>query len=262
MKKNKNIKINRGAIEEEKIKNENALVKQRAVLFLLPVIMIAVLVIGAFFGYKSYTTKHSNVLSATKGEVMTQDEKDDIQSQLLKIINSANPEDVDFVPSLSDVNGIKVSNLMVTDLNNLLSDAEKAGLSLKLKSGFVSFEDQKILYNDAVKKYKESSKASVVKSESYVKKTIPKEGECEQQTGLIVEFDTDKDEDFEKTDEYRWLVKNGINYGFILRYPNEENTGGLKFSPNLFRYVGKDHALMMRSYNMNFDEYVAYLSMQ
>lgn len=260
MKKNNNYKINRGAIEEEKRKTENSLLYQKAILFLLPVIMVAVLVVGIFFGYKSYKAKYKSESIATDNSAQIQEEIDNFNAKLLKVVNSASPEDENFVPELVDFNGIKISPLMKYHLEDLLFDAKNEGLSLKVVNGYISFEEQKEIYATAVQKYKESSKASVVKAESYVKKTIPKEGECEQQTGLIVEFASDSDEDFEKSEEYHFLMKNCVNYGFILRYPNTENTGGRKFSPSLFRYVGIDHAKTMRSYNMTLDEYVLYLS--
>ena len=84
------------------------------------------------------------------------------------------------------------------------------------------------------------------------------EGESEQQTGLLVRLDDDVKGRFENSAAYKWLIRNAADYGFVLRYPAQENVGGLAFSPNLYRYVGVENAYNMRAYNMTFDEYAAY----
>ena len=45
-------KVNRGAFEEQKQREEKKLETQRALLFILPLVMVAVLLVGIFFGYK------------------------------------------------------------------------------------------------------------------------------------------------------------------------------------------------------------------
>ncbi|MBR2714856.1 MAG: M15 family metallopeptidase [Ruminococcus sp.] len=260
MRRKSMMKVTRGRLEEDRRKSEDRYEYQRVMLFILPLLMVAVLAVGVYFGYLSYTdnyvkkTSLETVASATESKFTPEE-----NAYLLTVVNSANPMEENFEPELSEVDGLKVSSLMVDDLKRMLEDAGAYGLNLTALNGYSSFEEQKDIYTKAVKKYKKEHKCSMVKAEAAVKKTIPDAGESEQQTGLLIEFSDSTDSDFSKTDEFRWLMKNGVEYGFVLRYTEKENTGGMNYSPNFFRYVGSDNAFSMRALNMNLDEYVLYL---
>lgn len=263
MRRKSTLKVARGRLEEDRRKSDDRFEYQRVMLFMLPLLMIAVLVVGVYFGYLSFSDNFVQYDSEETRAVGVQPEFTEDESRcLLTVVSSANPVEASFVPELTTVKGLEVSTLMAPDLELLLADAEALGLNLKLVSGYISYEEQKQKYDEAVKKYKKENKSTTVKAEVAVKKTIPNAGESEQQTGLIVQFSSGADEKFDSTAEFRWLEKNCVNYGFILRYPEKENTGGLSYSPSLFRYVGYENALSMRSYNMNLDEYVQYLEAQ
>lgn len=260
MRKKRKMKIARGRLEEERRKSEDKFEYQRVMLFVLPLVMIAVLVVGVYFGYLSFQKKRTPlgvaVAPTTSTEIVL---SEDDSEYLLTVVNSAAPVSSDFVPQLSECAGVRVSSLMVNDLNQMLSDAKNAKLNIKVKSAYISFEEQKEKYEKAVSEHKKKNKSSTVKAEAAVKKTTPNAGDSEQQTGLVVELTKPDTKDFSKTAEYDWLIKNCVNYGFVLRYPEKENTGGLAFSPSMFRYVGVENARMMRSYDMNLDEFVKYL---
>lgn len=257
------MKITRGRLEEERRKSDDRFEYQRVMLFILPLVMIAVLVVGIYFGYLSYRSTHTKlgVLKNNANTVYTE-LTDEQQAALVEIISSAQPVTAEFVPQLVDAHGVKVSPLMVDNLNLLMSDAAAQGLSLGVSTGYVSFTEQKTTYDKAVSDYKTKNKCSVVKAEAAVKKTTPNAGECEHQTGLLLKFYSGTEADFSKSKEYAWLTKNCVRYGFVLRYPDNENTGGLAFSPDLYRYVGVDNATLMRAYDMNLDEFVQYLGLQ
>lgn len=263
MRKKSTLKIQRGRLDEERRKSEESFEYQRVLLIMLPVIMFAVLVIGIYFGYLSYKDNYSNAgVKESQTPLSVEELTDSENSYLLTVVSSANTVDASFVPELNEYNGVEVSYLMVADLNTMLNDAKEDGVNIEVINGYISFEEQKEIYDSSVNRLKKKKKYSTVKAEAAIKKQTPNAGECEQQTGLIVQLGSSSDKKFEKTAEYRWLIKNSVNYGFVLRYPDKENTGGLEFSPDLFRYVGRDHALLMRAYNMNLDEYVHYLQAQ
>jgi len=263
LRRKSNMKITRNRLEEERQKTEERMQYQRVMLIMLPIIMVAVLVIGVYFGYLSYADTHTPLGNIDNTPVTTKQERSEQENEyLLTIVSSANPVDKGFVPALEDFNGVQVSSLVCDDLELMVTDAKNVGVNLVVSSGYISFEEQKKLYDTAVSKHKKKHKSSLVKAEAAVKKTIPNAGECEQQTGLVVKFSSADTKDFAKSDEYSWLLKNSVDYGFVLRYPDKENTGGIVFSPDLFRYVGVENALLMRSYNMNLDEFVQYLGAQ
>ena len=257
------IRVNRGRLEEERRRNDDRFEYQRVMLFILPLIMIAVLVVGVYFGYLSYRSTHTKLGSQKDNVIVKQIElTEDEQQSLVKIVSSAQPAKADFVPQLTSACGVKVSTLAADDLERMVNDASSQGINLKVTAGYISFEEQKSLYDKAVADYKKKNKCSVVKAEAAVKKTTPNAGECEHQTGLLIKFSNGNDKDFAKSREYAWLIKNSVRYGFVLRYQDNENTGGLVFSPNLYRYVGEQNAALMRAYDMNLDEFVQYLGLQ
>lgn len=256
-KKQKTYKVARGQFEQQRLHEDNVFETQRALMFILPVLMIAILAVGLYFGYQTY--RHNTARTAESSAAVTIGEED-TDPMLLQAVFSANTLEPDYVPALKEVEGVKVSAYAAEDLSAMLKAAREDGNELILSEGYISFEEQKEKYNAAVKAYKKSSKASTVKAEAHIKLTIPQEGECEQQTGLLVYLTADTDGEFNKSPVFRWLMRYGADYGFILRYPDSENIGGLQYSPNLFRYVGRDHAYAMRAYNMDFDEYLVYIA--
>ena len=233
---------------------------QRALLFILPVIMVAVLLVGIFFGYKGYLRQEEQVRElehASAAEEPTQ-----ADPMFLTVVSSAYPLDADYVPELIECRGVSVSPALADSLERMLTDASSAGHEITVTEGYISYEEQKEKYDSSVAEYKKKTKSSIVKAEATVRKTTPREGESEQQTGLVVYLDAAGDESFDKTPAYSWLIKNCASYGFVLRYAEPENAGGLSFSPHLFRYVGADNAYYITAYDMSFDEYAAYVRAQ
>ena len=259
----KTMKVTRGRLEEERRKEQESFEYQRVLLFMLPIIMVAVLVIGIYFGYLSFEDEHIKISNEERQQAQLVDKYTDEENEfLLTVISSASPVDSSFVPILEKYNDVEVSYLMIDDLSKMLADAKAQGVNIEIDSGYISFEEQKEIYNKAVKDYKKKKKCTTVKAEVAVRKTTPNAGESERQTGLIVELSSGTDEKFQETAEYSWLYKNCVDYGFVLRYPDKVNTGSVSFSPKLFRYVGTDNAFNMRAYNMNLDEYSQYLKSQ
>lgn len=256
----KNLKVARGFLEEEKRKEDIRLSNQRIALIMLPIIMVAVLLIGIFFGFKNYRQEYADIVVSTPDSVIIEKGSTDISDDelILTYVNSSEPLDKDFVPDLISYSGVRISPIMKENLSKMLDDARKSGEDIILKEGYVSYDDQQKKYEEAIKKYRKEKKASVVKAESQVKKSIPSAGESEQQTGLVVYLTADTD-DFSKSSQYFWLMKHAVDYGFVLRYEDNENIGGMGYNSHLFRYVGAENAMNMRVLNLNFEEYVIYL---
>lgn len=259
----KTMKVTRGRLEEERRREQESFEYQRVLLFMLPIIMVAVLVVGIYFGYLSFEDEHIKISNEVREQAqLTEKYTEEEKEFLLMVVSSASPVDSSFVPILEKYNGVEVSYLIIDDLKRMITDAKAQGLDVQVDGGYISFEEQKEIYDKAVKDYKKKKKCTTVKAEVAVKKTNPNAGESERQTGLIVELSNGTDEKFQKTAEYSWLCKNCVDYGFVLRYPDKVNTGSVSFSPELFRYVGAENAFNMRAYNMNLDEYSQYLKSQ
>lgn len=252
-------KVNRGAFEEQKQREENAAQNQRALLFILPLVMLAILAVGIFFGFKFYQNT-ANELTPVAPSEYNDDAALYDNPVLLKSVNSASPLKESFVPEVTESCGIEISPVAALGLEKLVSDAKDNGYDLMVVEGYVSYNDQKERYESAVQEYRKKSDVSLVMAEASVKKETPPEGESEQQTGLVVYLTVKTDGKFADTTAYAWLTRHCVDYGFILRYPEKENAGGIAYSSHLFRYVGREYAYKMRALDMNFDEFIAYMA--
>lgn len=235
-------------------KNENVVFKT-VMLFLIPILIIGVLLCGAYISYR-LILKDMYIEPVTP--VSTSDEALLHEEELLRIVNESDPLDKNYVPQLSTVNGVEVNSLAADSLNEMINAAKARGVTLTLKAGYVSYDEQAKLHQQTYEKLKKSGNYSQIKAEAEAKKICPPEGASERQTGLLIEFDSPKG-----SDAYKWLVKYSVNYGFILRYPEaKESETGISFNSNLYRYVGKDSAQNIRRYDMSLEEYATHISIR
>ena len=248
--------MNRGVLEEQKQREENHLQNQRALLVILPIVMAAVLVVGIFFGYKFYVNSVSEINPIAPSEA--QESAADMNPMILRTVSSASTLEESYVPETTESCGAAVAVEVAAPLEEMVSAAKADGVELKVTRGYISAPELTERYNKEVQKYRKDSGASLVMAEAHVKKSFPPAGENELQTGLLVDITADTDGDFGKSSAFTWLTRHCVEYGFIQRYPDKENTGGISYSAHLFRYVGKEYAYEMRSLDMNFDEFVQY----
>ena len=178
----KHYKVPRGQFEEEQIREEKHDQNLKALLIILPIVMVAVLLVGLFFGYKSYLKDAVLYTGSTASDAYLETVAEE-NDMILRVVNSASPLDPSYVPALSEVKGISVASDAAESLEELLAAAEKDGVVLWLESGYISFEEQNELFESAMTEYKNKAKVSTVRAESYIRKKIPKAGESEQQTG-------------------------------------------------------------------------------
>ena len=175
----------------------------------------------------------------------------------LRVVNRANTVDKDFKPELKSLGGVKVQKDVVHPLEKLIAAAESRGLDLKLTKGYVSYEDQKKLFDENLEVFLKKPEYTPVRAQAAAQMIVPEAGSCEAQTGLLVEFDL--------TDPRvkSFLERECINYGFILRFPEgKEDVTHIQPLESAYRYVGRADAEKMRAFDMCLEEYVDYLSNQ
>lgn len=181
----------------------------------------------------------------------------------LMLVNSTNKLTDGYMPELESFDGVEVDSRILPALKKMFDDAETAGNPLVLKAGYVDAEKQNELFKAYTENIMKSQKLSEVKAESIAQSAVGKGGYNENQTGLAVTISASNIKNgssFASTDQYNWLIKNCIKYGFILRYPEDKTTfTGMEYDPCHFRYVGTDNAVQMRKYSMCLEEYVSYI---
>ncbi|MBQ4568596.1 MAG: M15 family metallopeptidase [Ruminococcus sp.] len=221
-------------------------------LFLIPVLIVLVVLLGVYLGYNAEMKQRPKLPAPA-----TVDEADTVSDeQLLHIVNEHYPLEADYEPELVSFGGIRVAKVAFESLDDLIKDAASQGITITVKKGYVSYSEQEKLFDETFKKVKKDNDYSEIKAESETMKICPRAGCSENQTGMLLSFATDEKGDFAKTRAGKWLEKYSVNYGFVLRYPEgEEGNTGLTYAPDVYRYVGEEHALNMRRFDMILESY-------
>lgn len=163
----------------------------------------------------------------------------------------------------SDFDIQAIDRLAYQPLKDMFKAAEDAGVPLGFYSGYRSIVRQNRNFVGSVERNMntglslEEAKAKTNKSRAYP-------GTSEHNVGLAVDIlakgSTDLSNNFEKTPQFKWLIENAENYGFILRYPKDKtDITEIIYEPWHFRYVGVEHAKKMNQLGMCLEEYIEYL---
>ncbi len=221
-------------------------------LFFLPVLIVLVVLLGIHLGYNAEMNRRPKLPTpATVDEVQSVSDE-----ELLHIVNEHYPLEEDFEPALVSFGGVRIAKIAFDSLDNLVKDAASQGITITVKKGYVSYKEQEKLFEETFAKVKKDNNYSEIKAESETMKICPRAGCSENQTGLLVTFSTDEEGKFAQTQAGQWLEKYSVNYGFVLRYPDEEEgSTGMAYAPDVYRYVGEEHALNMRRYDMILESY-------
>mgnify|MGYP004657887267 CR=1 FL=1 len=170
---------------------------------------------------------------------------EDFEVELTNIDNSKDPKQF-------DARAVKY-------LRDMINAMKKDGnTKIWCQSTYRSVKRQKELYDASVQKYLKQGKTQE-EADKLTLEYINKPGGSDHNLGLAVDFNY-VDNSFAKTSEYKWLLKNAENYGFILRYPEDkEDKTKIAYESWHWRYVGEENAKRMNELNMCLEEYVEYL---
>lgn len=148
-------------------------------------------------------------------------------------------------------------------LKNMFADAESAGVPLQLVSAYRSIYLQDKLFTRSVNSFISQgySEQDAIDKANY-SRTFS--GTSEHNTGLgfdiLQKGNFTLTTSFENTAQFKWLMENAENYGFILRYNKDKvNATGIMYEPWHFRYVGVEHAKRINELGMCLEEYIKYL---
>ena len=98
-------------------------------------------------------------------------------------------------------------------------------------------------YDDTVARLIAEGKSKAKAEAEALKVTLPA-GQSEWSTGLLIRFANLDGGDFSQSSAYKWLSDHCVEYGFVIRYPENktEETGITAAQPQVFRYVGVENA--------------------
>lgn len=195
------------------------------------------------------------VLPGEKVEIINE-----IEDWRLVLVNSENPLPEDFSIELAKVNGTKEFDARAaSELIEMLQAMKLSGASnIWIQSAYRTPEYQANLYQNKVQDFILMGK-SRQDAEVLASKWVNKSETSEHNLGLAIDFNNVK-RDFENTKEFKWLVENAENYGFILRYKKEKkHITKVNYEPWHWRYVGKEYAKEMNGLDMCLEEYLEYI---
>ena len=180
----------------------------------------------------------------------------DTSKDILMLVNKYNYLNYDYVPNdleiISDKCNIGINSYLRhearVEFEKLCNDAKKEGLNIYSLSAYRSYEKQYNIYKSKLQN----------KDINTIDAVSARPGNSEHQSGLTVDINL-LSKEFDKTNEYYWMINNSYKYGFILRYPRDcEKITGYDYEPWHYRYVGREAANKIHEENITFDEYYAY----
>lgn len=191
------------------------------------------------------TTSTTKTTSTTTKKTTTKASDDNSSTEGLKIIdgilivNKSYPLPKGYIPknTYNDATGKRYCSDCIdkdaySEYKQMKADATALGLNIWIQSGYRSYELQETLYNNYV------NRDGKLAADTY----SARPGYSEHQTGLAFDLNSISDE-FQYTNEGKWVNENAWKYGFILRYPkSKESITGYKYESWHLRYVGKDLA--------------------
>lgn len=156
----------------------------------------------------------------------------------------------DYIPELINIDNypvkvtkynMEIQKHVLLNYLNMINDLQL--YNLYIYSAYRSYERQVEIYNN-----------------SQNKNYVAKPGTSEHQSGLVLDVSTlthGLTSSFQYSMEYQMLSKYCMNYGFIIRYPeNKESITGYYFEPWHLRYVGKTSAIYIMNHQLTLEEYL------
>ncbi len=144
--------------------------------------------------------------------------------------------------------------------DEMVAAAEADGISLIPVSGYRTVNRQRNNFERKINYYSGLgySKAEATRLASQI---VLMPGTSEHNAGLAMDFGTNGnytlDENFAKTDAYKWLSENAADYGFIMRYPEDkQHITKVTYEPWHWRYVGEKAAKEIKASGVTLEEYL------
>lgn len=192
-------------------------------------------------------------------EFYTNTSESPFQHTNLVLINKYYHVDNDYTPKdlvvLFDSNrGAKMTKEAAENYKLMVEAAKKDNITLESTTAYRGYNFQKALYDKYV------SEDGKEKADTY----SARPGYSDHQSGLTVDLN-DPSVKGSRLDEkdYKWLLNNAHNYGFVVRYQESKVflTGYMEENWHI-RYVGKDVATIMHDEDLCLEEYLDLYKME
>ena len=137
-----------------------------------------------------------------------------------------------------------------TAFDTMRAAAKEEGLTLKIVSGYRSYQKQDKVYHNY------AARDGAALADRYSARA----GSSEHQTGYAMDIKSVR-QSFAETKEGKWLAAHCAEYGFILRYPKDkEAETGFMYEPWHVRYLGVELAQKITDSGLCLEEYLGITS--
>ena len=204
--------------------------------------IVSIVNVGA--DYEWYDKKNIKEADTKKGKLI-------LINKFNHIDKSYTPKNIIAVSNQYAYGDNSITEEAFNNFKNMFYAAKKEDLTLIITSSYRDYETQAKLWNQYSNAY----------GDDYADSVSARAGYSEHQSGYAIDIVTYNSvmNDFEKTDEFKWLQKHAHEYGFILRYPKgKEDITGYDYESWHYRYVGKEVATAIKEKKITYDEYYAY----
>lgn len=218
-------------------------------------------------GTKTLTALYSDEAVAAPKPV------DVLAGDLPLLINKDHPVPESFVPAdlvlmtdLCDPKLVKIKykttqgvRPAVEALVTMLEAARAEGITKwQISAGYRSYQKQNSTLNAKINSYLErNSDWPRSRARSAALKTVAEPGCSEHHSGLAFDINVPKASSFLGTPQCTWLHEHCWDYGFIVRYQEDkEKLTGFIAEAWHIRYVGVEHARIIRDHNWCLEEYL------
>ena len=168
------------------------------------------------------------------------------------------PDDfeVELAPCITDdPDSLKLDYRVAPHYSEMYKAALEDGIELVPISGYRSVERQERNFENKIDKYLNQGYGKIEATQMAATIILPP-GTSEHNAGLAMDI-CSLEQDFEETEEFRWLSENAADYGFILRYPEDkQDVTKIIYEPWHWRYVGVETAKEMKASGQCFEEYL------
>ncbi len=228
--------------------------KQKAGMSPAAIMALTMFMYILFIGFR-HTTAHFP--SSTEKLRMAQESIPSAEGQRVDnlwayyLINAENPLSTDFTVGLDYVQGsFMLDERCAGYARDMIEAARADGVELTVVSAYRSALKQQENLDNYIERLKQKGYNSS-DARRIAEKEIALPYMSEHNAGLAVDILTpdwwethdDVTDEFDQTEQFRWLDENAHKYGFIMRYPKEyENVTGIIYEPWHYRFVGVYYA--------------------
>ena len=190
----------------------------------------------------NYYTPYENTQAADSSRV------DMLVNKTWHLDSSYEPRELTPLSVHCGATGTQLSKEAADAMEEWAAGGKAVGVAFYASSSYRSYDSQKALYDNYV----------FLHGQEQADRESARPGFSEHQTGLTVDVTAvgDEGKDFSETSAFMWASANCMDYGWILRYPeNKEDITGYEYESWHYRYVGRDLAKALYKTGMTYDEF-------